>query len=538
MSSSRLPGKSLLPVSGIPLSVLCVKRVANCGSSDVILVTSTDRSDDVLADEAARYGVKVFRGSLGDVLGRYVAASDGMSDQDLVIRLTADNPFVDSAFLEQFLECYLDFDCDYLGTSSPSDGLPYGLSAEIMTVEALRSAGQEATSDADREHVTPWIRRKRKAKLFDGRHLFGGSDMSHLRCTVDTLDDYTRVCEVFREVSENPETVSYFELVRLLSTFKSSVKFRIPYREKNGIINSVIALGTVQFGLDYGIANSSCMLDAESVSGLINLAADYGVTWIDTARAYGLAESRVGSVLTKRLSSRVRVVTKLSPLEFLTGEDASQTVLNAVEKSLLESRCNLGVDRLDVVLLHRWSHRYSNNENIWKCLLEKKKNSEICELGASVYDPEDLLDALNDMDVTHVQIPFNLLDSRWLSDQVQSRLAERGDVRIHARSVFLQGLLVSDESLWPDWVDDVTGYIDTMNAFVQEFDRKDIVDLCLAYVLGNKWVDSAVLGVDDVSHLEINMQYACNVPLDSGQCEKIANYFSDVPERLLNPAEW
>src|SRR5579872_736077 len=124
-SSSRLPAKSLLPVGGLPLAVLCARRLANTGR-EVILATSSDCSDDLLAAVAEEHGIKVFRGSLEDVLARFVACTADLADEDLIVRATADNALPDGVFVDQLIALFEAQPLPYLGTSSPADGLPYG----------------------------------------------------------------------------------------------------------------------------------------------------------------------------------------------------------------------------------------------------------------------------------------------------------------------------------------------------------------------------------------------------------------------------
>ena len=170
MSSSRLTGKVLLPVAGFPLVVLCALRIMRDGL-DLVLATSEAESDDVLVDEAARFEIKTFRGSLNDVLGRFIGAIEDLQNNDIIVRITADNPVVDAEFVRSLVNLLDEQKFDYLGTSSPLDALPYGLSAEIMTVGALRQANLNAVSDFEREHVTPWIRENMRANIVDGHKL-------------------------------------------------------------------------------------------------------------------------------------------------------------------------------------------------------------------------------------------------------------------------------------------------------------------------------------------------------------------------------
>src|SRR5258706_7202277 len=102
LSSTRLPGKSLLPIKGIPVAALCALRAANRGA-DVVVATSTDPSDDALAGKLAEYSIKVARGPLNDVLDRFALATADLAASDLVVRLTADNVFPDWDFVEQLV---------------------------------------------------------------------------------------------------------------------------------------------------------------------------------------------------------------------------------------------------------------------------------------------------------------------------------------------------------------------------------------------------------------------------------------------------
>ncbi len=537
MSSSRLAGKVLLPVSGVPLAVLCASRVMRNGL-DLILATSVERSDDVLVDVLTNNEINVYRGSLDDVLSRFVGAINDLLDDDLVVRVTADNPFVDDGFVRSLVDNFCQQDLDYLGTSSPLDALPYGLSAEVMNVRAIRQADASTTSDYEREHVTPWIRNNLRADVVDGRKLLGNRDLSCLRCTVDTFDDYLRANEVFKCISANPVDVEWEELVSVLQKMEFSSEFHVPYRNKRRSIESVVALGTAQLGLDYGIANESGMPEKHDAILLVRNAIEYGVNWIDTARGYGLSEQRVGEALLDGWQSRTRVVTKLDPLTHLSAESSVSCVESAVSQSLFASMHALGVKKLDVLLLHRWQHRKSHKGKIWGLLVAQKKQGLINELGASIYNPDEAIEALSDMDVSHLQIPFNLLDHRWLDENFQKALSKRPDVRIHVRSVFLQGLLISDDNVWPAWDAESSERVIKINDLVKSLGRKNRTDLCVAYILAHDWVDSIVIGVETNEQLLNNLKAACEKPLTLEECNIVVDHLSDIPERLINPSQW
>ena len=207
--SSRLPGKALLPVGGIPSAILAAQRAA-AGPHPAVIVTSTEASEDPLVDVCAQYEIPVFRGSKDDVLERFVSATEDMADHDVVVRLTADCMLPDGDFVARLVAAM--GEREYLATQSPGDGLPYGLSAEAVRVGLLREAHSKTTpSDTYfREHVTTWVWDQGRAERWD--HKLFTEDLSHLRCTLDALDDYLRLHRLFRGVSD-PVAISWVELV-------------------------------------------------------------------------------------------------------------------------------------------------------------------------------------------------------------------------------------------------------------------------------------------------------------------------------------
>lgn len=216
VSSTRLPGKVLLPIGGLPLAVLAAKRAGNTGRRTVI-VTSLEKSDDVLCELLLKHNVEFFRGDLNNVLSRFVDATDGMNDDDLVFRLTADNVFPDGEFLDDFELQFRESGTSYMSCSHLESGMPYGVSAELTTVQELRTASNEATDAYDLEHVTPYIKRNTDVSLY--KHILASKSHDEMRCTIDTLDDYLSIESIFRGV-KNSVDVSLSSLVEFLSSKK------------------------------------------------------------------------------------------------------------------------------------------------------------------------------------------------------------------------------------------------------------------------------------------------------------------------------
>lgn len=299
-----------------------------------------------------------------------------------------------------------------------------------------------------------------------------------------------------------------------------------------------LVLGAVQLGLEYGVANRTGKPSRSDALRLVQRAADAGITKFDTARAYGDSEHRLGEALRTRKS--VRTITKLSPLSDLGLRASREDVRDAVDTSIAESLYALRRDQIDCLLLHRAAHMTAFNGAVWDRLLERLEDGTVLSLGVSVQSPEEALAVLGSKDVQHIQLPFNLLDWRWGDSGVIARLAQRPTVTVHARSVFLQGLLATDDtSVWPS-IDGVNPFslMIRLNALVAEFRRESLADLCLAYARGQEWIDGVVVGMETQAQLDANLRLCVQPPLSARDCEEIEARMPHVPEQLLNPALW
>jgi spore coat polysaccharide biosynthesis protein SpsF (cytidylyltransferase family)/aryl-alcohol dehydrogenase-like predicted oxidoreductase len=523
-TSSRLPAKVLLPIGGMPLAVLVARRVARNGA-DVVLATSTLPEDDLLAHTVEGAGLAVIRGPIDDVFERFLIATADLADTDICVRLTADNPVPDADFVEQIVALLRQSGKQYIAYGNDGLWLPYGLSAEAFYVSALRQAQKEPLTAYDREHVTPWIRR-RYADYVRPAFPNWTSDLGHLRCTVDELPDYLKAEKLFRDLP-NSIQADWRDLVRELE--------KVPGGKHPTV---AFVLGTAQLGMPYGRTNKTGFSDESEAQSLLEEAANGGVVAIDTARAYGESERRIGNFLHKSGSDGAQTVTKLDPLSFLKPLDDAATVERKVLESVESSQRSLGLECLPVLLLHRADHLTAFNGTIWRTLLCLQAEGKIAALGVSVQNPNELRHALNYTEVKHIQLPFNILDWRWDSLVVGLRL--RPDVTVHVRSVFLQGLLVQEtDEDWPE-IEGVNGgaILATLRKSRIEFGRESLQDLCVAYVRGMSWIDGAVLGVDTKEQLA-HLRSLWTLPaLSQQEANLLKSSLPRVPERLLNPALW
>ncbi|NGM49187.1 NTP transferase domain-containing protein [Caulobacter sp. 602-2] len=196
MSSTRLPGKVLADVVGAPMVLRQVERLRRVASIErLVTATSSEASDDPLAETLEAAGVDVFRGPLDDVLGRFAGAVAGLDDDDLMLRLTADCPLADPVLIEALIARHLAGGADYSATTLPHRTYPIGLDAEILSVGLLRLVANEASDPYEREHVTPFVYRRPERFALGG--LTQAVDESQVRWTVDLPSDLEFVRAVY-----------------------------------------------------------------------------------------------------------------------------------------------------------------------------------------------------------------------------------------------------------------------------------------------------------------------------------------------------
>ena len=138
-----------------------------------------------------------------------------------------------------------------------------------------------------------------------------------------------------------------------------------------------------------------------------------------------------------------------------------------------------------------------------------------------------------------MQLPFNLMDRRWLAPEVQVALQERPEVVVACRSVYLQGLLTSDAARWPANAGvDPAAVAEGVGSLVAELDRESAADLCLAYVLGHRWVTSAVVGAETPNQVRENARLCRREPLDAAGIARVQEVLPAGTDELVDPARW
>lgn len=204
MTSTRLPGKVLLPAAGRPMLAHQIDRVRRATTvGTVCIATTTNADDDPVAALAEAEGVAVFRGSEPDVLDRFVGAAESVG-AETVVRLTGDCPLTDPALIDAVVGTFRDSDppVDYATNSFPRTW-PIGLDVEVASMAALRLANEEAGDSYDREHVMPFL--YRQPERFRIARYPSALDLSGYRWTLDERSDYELLVRILEALlPENP----------------------------------------------------------------------------------------------------------------------------------------------------------------------------------------------------------------------------------------------------------------------------------------------------------------------------------------------
>ncbi len=283
-----------------------------------------------------------------------------------------------------------------------------------------------------------------------------------------------------------------------------------------------LALGTAQFGLQYGIANSTGQVNAAEVKRLLALAQLSGIDTLDTAFAYGESEQCIGSANIPHF----KVITKLPELTAV-----AEQLTHDVEKKLYTSLQRLCVSNVYGLLLHRPDQLLEpNGKQLYTALKSLKERGLVEKIGISVYSPMQLETLMSKYDFDIVQLPFNLIDKRFYESGAIRRLKNEG-VEVHTRSVFLQGLLLLRQpkipvkflqwsALWERWHHWLNHH------------RITALQACLSFPLSCPDIDKIIVGVDSLTHLK--------QIIDMSDGPKLSE-FPDIgcgDERLINPACW
>ena len=283
-----------------------------------------------------------------------------------------------------------------------------------------------------------------------------------------------------------------------------------------------VILGTAQWGLKYGISNRKGQLQSSDIGEILKLAKANGCQTLDTASAYGASETIIGALE----ADAFEVITKIPKMQ-----DRITTEITPLKAELLASMARLNRTHVFGLLLHDASDLLSTNAHkVFRQLEQLKELGYASKVGVSVYSFEEARRISRDFPIDLVQIPYNILSSTGESLSVLEDLRSRG-VEVHARSVFLQGLLLMDAALLPSKLKVFAKYLCKLKNLALE-QNVSLAEYLMRFSLDGNKVDKVVIGVTDIHELlEQTQEYH---PIDYSASEKLKFKHS----KFLDPRNW
>ncbi|UAB76417.1 aldo/keto reductase [Mesoflavibacter sp. SCSIO 43206] len=289
--------------------------------------------------------------------------------------------------------------------------------------------------------------------------------------------------------------------------------------------NSKLILGTVQFGLEYGINNKKGKPSDKSIKEILDYAYLNNINYLDTAEAYGNSQERIG-LYHKNSPNKFKIITKFSSTIKHLSED--------INKRINTNLNTLHVDNLYCYMFHSFKDFEAYFLKFKKDLLSLKRNKIIEKIGVSVYTNSEIEKVLMFEEIDLIQMPFNLFDNENKRQTVIEKAKKKG-IEIHTRSAFLQGLFFKE-------INQLNGNLIVLKPNLKslkkicELNNIKINDLALKYVYDKEYIDNVLIGVDDLEQLKSNLKTIKTfINKDIYNEVKSINVKEDY---LLNPSNW
>jgi len=296
----------------------------------------------------------------------------------------------------------------------------------------------------------------------------------------------------------------------------------------NAISTAELVLGTAQFGLSYGLSKSATPVAADDIADILATAWEGGVRCLDTAAAYGDSERRIGAL--SRVERPFAIVTKTLPI----GRDriAAEDVAKVCARFAVSQR-DLAAPKIDTLLVHNAGDLLADGgQALFDALGELVAQGRVARLGVSVYDPETLDRVLDRFPIGVVQLPLNVFDQRFAAN---GRLAElaANRIEVHARSVFLQGLLLRAADAVPAHLGHAAPALARFRARAQEAGLTPQA-AALSFAANTPGVAKLVVGIDRIDALRANLPAFAAAKRSVLRADDLA-----VPDpSVVDPRQW
>ena len=284
-----------------------------------------------------------------------------------------------------------------------------------------------------------------------------------------------------------------------------------------------LALGSVQFGLPYGIANRGGQISRDEATAILDHARANGLNTLDTAVAYGESEQRLGEIGV----GQWRVISKLPAMPQSCADAAIW-----VREAALGSLARLKIPRLHGLLLHRSRDLLQpQGDALYRALVALQDEGKVEKIGVSIYSPDELDALWPRYQLDLVQAPFNILDRRLVTSGWLTRLHQAG-TEVHIRSVFLQGLLLMGPQSRPTYFNRWQPLWDQWHHWLTDQELAPL-QACLCFAMSQPEINRVVVGVDSLKHLQEIVASSKTIG-----ALKFPNKLESTNLDLINPSEW
>lgn len=292
-----------------------------------------------------------------------------------------------------------------------------------------------------------------------------------------------------------------------------------------------IGIGTAQFGLDYGISNREGKTSFNEAKNILKLATQEGVKIIDTASAYGDSEQIIGNILSQ-MEHNFSIVTKTPHFKNLIINNEDVTFL---EETFYNSLTKLKQDSIYGLLIHNADDLLKPNaELLMNKLLELKYNNKIEKIGVSVYNSEQIDAIIDKYPIDLIQLPINVFDQRLIQSGHLTKLKDKG-IEIHARSIFLQGLLLMDINTIPVSLKLIYEHLNKYHHFLS-INAVSPLQFCIDFIKQISEIDIMICGINNYQQLKeiIESEKKSHIAIKSIEYEQ----FALDDNKILNPSNW